>query len=363
MPRLAIVLPLVILLLAGAAAPASAIPLFAQQYGVSCEKCHGVIPHLNAFGAAFVAYGYRIPGVMPGPAAPVAVKTNLVASNQSLGDGLPKAIVDEIELLSGGAIGTRASYYFEQYAVDGGMPGALREASVTDRVNPWNARIPIYAQAGQFTLPLPIDPETFRETYQDYAPYVQQVGTNPFTFFDPHLGARLGIGDPLHGLNLQLFAGPGYDRLSGLRTTGADTFAALGEAYGDVTVTAFTYDGMRPVGAAASDAFSRNGAALTVGAWSRFSSETLLTHGWDANCGTVGSGCASSAGFEQLRYAFDRRLFALARYEGSDDPTNGFARDGVLLLGYGPTEWSRLTLEEVYRRGAPQLTVQGTVAF
>ncbi len=154
---------------------ALAIPLFARQYGVTCEKCHSVIPHLNAFGAAFVAYGYRIPGVKPGPAFPISVKANLVDSSENQGDGpngagLPKAIVDEVELFTAGAIGSRGSYLVEQYAVDGGERGLLRDAWVNDRLNPWTARIPLYLQAGQFTLPLPVDPETFRDSYQGYTP-------------------------------------------------------------------------------------------------------------------------------------------------------------------------------------------------
>ncbi|HUZ50806.1 MAG TPA: hypothetical protein VMW12_13845, partial [Candidatus Dormibacteraeota bacterium] len=160
------------------------IALFAHQYGVTCEKCHTVVPHLNDFGAHFLASGDRIPGVAPGPATPIAVKVNLVASSMRQGSGeggqgLPKAIVDEIEVFTAGAIGTRASYFVEQYAVDGGMHGLLRDAWVNDRLDPWSARIPVYVQAGSFTLPLPVDPETFRETAQHYTVFDQTVGDNP----------------------------------------------------------------------------------------------------------------------------------------------------------------------------------------
>ena len=94
--------------------PSPAIPLFAHQYEVTCGKCHSVIPHLNEFGAAFMANGYRIPGVTPGPAFPLAGKVNLVDSSEYQGSGpdgagLPKAIVDEIELFSTGTIGSRAT--------------------------------------------------------------------------------------------------------------------------------------------------------------------------------------------------------------------------------------------------------------
>src|SRR6516225_10759310 len=122
--------------------PATAIPVFAHQYGVTCAKCHSVIPHLNEFGAAFMAHGDRIPGVQPGTAVPLSLKVNLADSSANQGDGpggagLPKTIVDEIELFAAGVIGSRASYLVEQYVVDGGEPGQIRDAWVTDRVNPW----------------------------------------------------------------------------------------------------------------------------------------------------------------------------------------------------------------------------------
>jgi hypothetical protein len=332
--------------------PARAIPLFAHQYGVTCGKCHSVIPHLNEFGAAFMASGDRIPGVQPGPAFPIAGKVNLVDSSENQGSGpdgagLPKAIVDEIELFTAGAIGSRASYLAEQYVVDGGEPGQLRDAWVIDRLNPWTARIPIYVQGGSFTLPLPVDPETFRDTYQDYTPYVQTVGENPFNFFDPKMGLRLSFGDQLRGLNLQLFGGPGYDRESELPKTGVDTMLYAQDAMGPFTLSAFRYDGLRLLAGTIPDRFERTGYGFTYGQWSRFSSEFVLETGWDSDCAALGhTGCSSSGGFEQLRYEFDRRLFAEARYEGTNDPS-GFTRDAVVLLGYGTSENSRATLEDV----------------
>jgi hypothetical protein len=53
-----------------------------------------------------------------------------------------------------------------------------------------------------------------------------------------------------------------------------------------------------------------------------------------------------------LRYEIDRRLFALARYEGTNGPTStgatgGFERDFVGLLGYRVSRNSRFTVEDV----------------
>ncbi len=369
---LRIAIPLFVLLLAFSVlaaqpVPAPAIPLFAHQYDVTCEKCHSVIPHLNEFGAAFMSNGYRIPGVQPGPAFPLSSKVNLVDSSQNQGSGpngagLPKAIVDEVELFTAGAIGTRASYLIEQYAVDGGMPGLTRDAWVIDRVNPWQARIPVYVQLGSFTLPLPVDPETFRDTYQGYTLYEQTMGTNSFNFFDPKIGVRLSFGNPLRGLNGQFFAGPGHDRQSGLASTGTDTMGYAQESVGPLTLSAYRYQGTRPA-VAGQDNFWRTGYGLVYNQWGRLSSETVLQTGWDSNCGASALlGCSSSGGFTQLRYQFNRKLYVLGRYEGTNDPTNGFTRDGVALLGYGPTENSRVTIEDVIQH-VPQTTHTMNIQF
>ncbi len=346
------------------------IALFAHQYGVTCQKCHTVIPHLNAFGARFLAGGDRLPGVSAGSALPLALKVNLVDSsaNQGSGEngaGLPKAIVDEIELFSAGTIGSRGSFFVEQYVVDGGEPGLLREAWINDRINPWSSKIPLYAQAGSFTLPLPVDPETFRETYQHYTLYDQTVGSNPFNFFDPKVGLKLTFGDTVRGLNAQLFAGPGYDRQSGLPKTGIDTMAYLADAMGGVvTPGLYHYRGERPSATGGVDEFTRTGYSVVVEA-GKWTSESVLQTGWDSNIG--GIGVASSGGFTQLRYAFDRRLFALARYEGTSETLDGtFSRDGVVALGYGPLRNARLTIEDIITH-VPQtnntLNLQFTIGY
>ena len=359
----------IVLLVSWRPASVTAIPIFSHQYDVSCSKCHSVIPHLNEFGAAFMANGYRIPGVKPGPAFPISAKANLVDSSENQGDGengagLPKAIVDEVELFTAGGIGDRASYLVEQYAVDGGEHGLLRDAWVIDRLNPWSAKIPLQVQAGSFTLPLPVDPETFRETYAGYAIY-NTVGANPFTFFDPKIGARLQIGDPLRGVNVQVFGGQGHDRQSGLPTIGTDVMFSAQDNIGPLALTAFHYSGVRPIAAGVIDTFQRTGYGVVFDQWGRLSSENMLIEGNDTDCG-IGAACQSSGGFTQLRYAFNRRFFALGRYEGTMDPVNGFTRDGILLLGYGTGENSRFTVEDVIAH-SPQtshtMNVQFTIAY
>jgi hypothetical protein len=93
----------------------------------------------------------------------------------------------------------------------------------------------------------------------------------------------------------------------------------------------------------------------------------VLLTGWDARCGlALFVGCSSSGGFTQLRYQFDRRLYAEGRYEGTSDSTGTFSRDGVVMMGYGPTENTRITVEDVIMH-VPQTThtfnLQLTIAY
>jgi hypothetical protein len=362
-------LPLAAALAVAAWGRAEAIPLFAHQYGVTCQKCHTIIPQLNAFGYSFMANGNRIPGVTPGPAFPIATRLNFVDSSENQGSGpdgagLPKAIVDEVELFTAGLLGSRGNYFVEQYIVDGGEPGNLRDAWVNVRLNPWEARIPVSLEAGQFTLPLPIDPEALRPTYQHYTIYDQTVGNNPFNFFDDKDGGLLSVGSARRGAQLQLFAGPGHDQGSSLATEGTDLMGYAQQVLGSFTLSAYHYQGQRPAGPSLLDRFQRNGYAVvfTEGKWV---SQSLLQTGWDSSC-LPNVGCPSSGGFTQLQYWVSPRFYALGRYEGTSDTLGGFSRDGLLMLGYRPWHNASLTVEDVISH-TPQtnntMNIQLTIGY
>ncbi|TAM75404.1 hypothetical protein EPN44_08060 [bacterium] len=329
---------------------------------MTCQKCHTAIPHLNAFGQFFLANGYRIPGVEPGPAFPVAIKANFAYTSEPDPAGLPKAVVDEVEVFLAGLAGPRTNYFFEQYVVDGGNRGLTRDAWVNYRATPAAARVPVWLQAGSFTLPLPVDPETFRESAQHYTVFDQTIGNNPFNFFDPKIGLQVGVGSILQGTSLRVFAGPGHDRQSGLPTVGTDVMGYGQQVIGPFTLSLYRYEGARPDVADLLDRFSRQGYGFTY-ASGRWTSESVLQTGWDSSVN--GLGFASSGGFTQLRYEIGPRLFALARYEGTND-TAGFARDGVLLLGMRVTHNARFTVEDIIQH-VPQtkhtLNAQYTVGY
>lgn len=331
---------------------ASAIPYFAHEYGLVCQKCHTVIPRLNAFGLAFLDHGYQLPGAKPDHSVlPLSTKVNLVYGSDP-GPGEPKAVVDEVEAYLAGTLGPRTSYFIEQYVIDGGFPGLTREAWVSERLSGDASKVPVFVQGGSFTLPLPVDPETFRETYAGYAPFVATTGINPFNFFDPKIGVQMRLGSIAHGVSGDVDALQGHDRQSGLASDGNDFMQYVQDAAGPVTLSAYRYEGKRP--AVVEDSFYRQGFGLVV-ADRRFESDTVLQSGFDSSVDGFGTAARSSGGFEQLRYQFSPRYFALARFEGTNDPLTGPARDVVVLAGFRLARNARLTLEDLFQR-SPQIS-------
>jgi hypothetical protein len=360
-----------------------ALPVFSHEYGVPCQKCHTAIPSLNTFGKAFLDNGYHIMGSNVPPVFPISAKANLLYSSDPA-PGMPKAVVDEIELLTAGTVGSRGNYFVEQYAVDGGDHGNLREMWYSERLSSGSA-VPLDVRVGQFTLPVPIDPESFRESYNDYAVFVQTVGANPFDFFHTKPGISARLGSYERGLDLELSAFNGHDVQSGLPTNGIDLMQTVHELYGPFDVSAYHYQGHRDVASALSgpglvgddDRFTRTGFGFRFAA-GRWTSESILQENTDSNVDALGTAAHSSGGFTQLRYAITRKWFGLMRYDGTNSPlyradgdadvdSGGFYRSLTTLLGYRMSHNTRVTFEDVttHSPGNPvnTLNTQFTVAY
>ncbi len=343
---------------------ADAIPYFAHEYGFSCQVCHSVIPQLTTFGETFEARGFAIPGARRQRVFPIALKLNLADTSEPDSSGLPKATLDEVELFVAGRIGSRGNYFVEQYAVDGGRPGSTRDAWLAYRVTPDDARVPLTLRAGAFTLPLPFDPESFRESLAHDRIFDQRVGPNPFTFFDAKMGGEIRVGALDRGTSVALLALGGHEAQSGIAAHGIDTMLVAQHVLGAVTLSAYRYAGARPI-ASGLDRFSRTGYGLAYRAGA-FEAQGVLQTGTDGRIDATGMAAGSSGGFAQVRYAFTPRLFALLRYDGTNDPTNGFARDILPLVGYRLTHNSRLTIEDLITHAPTAkhvLGVQYTVAY
>jgi hypothetical protein len=351
--------------------PAAALPVFAHEYGFICQKCHTEIPNLTPFGRAFLANGFRLPGASPGSTFPIATRVNLAYSSAP-DPGLPKAVVDEVELLTGGVIGSRTSYFVEQYVLDGGLHGSLREAWASYRLTNFGASIPVSVRAGQFTLSLPVDPETFRESASHYAVYDQTVGNNTFNFFDPKVGISARIGKYDHGTSIEVSALNGHDVQNGLPTVGVDTLTSIHHVMGGLDLSAYQYQGRRNVdpgapadgGIADLDRFTRTGVGLRYQA-GRWTSESVLQENTDTNADGLGTSLRTSGGFTQLRYAISPKLFTLVRQDGTND-TEGFSRATTALFGIRFGHNSRFTIEDVITHtpaAVHTLNTQYTIAY
>jgi hypothetical protein len=334
-----------------AARPAEAIPVFAHRYGLTCQACHTAVPHLTAFGEAFKADGYRVPGLARRAAFPVAVKVNLEYGSEA-GDGLPKAVVDEVELLMGGTIGTRGAYFAEQYVVDGGRPGNTRDLWASWQITPEGARTPVSVRGGQFGLQLPLEPETFRETTDHYAIWDQTAGDNRFTFFAPKVGVEAAVGSEAHGLSGAFAAVQGHDSGSGVVAHRVDRYVYAQHARGDVVLSAYRYDGTRAIGGD-DDRFWRQGygAGIERG---RMRIDAVYQHGFDTHA-SAGGALRSSGAFIQLRYELSPRAFAVARYDATQDTV--FSRAIIAGGGYRIARNARLTVFDTLHRGEDRARV------
>jgi len=336
--------------LAGTASPAQAIPVFAHRYGVSCTACHTIVPELNGFGRAFRDAGYRWPASVPlHGTLPVATKINLAYSSAKDPAGLPKAIVDEVEFLTFGPLRTHFSYRFEQYWLDGGTIGRTRDAYIEYASDPGSAlhggAAPVLEiQAGQFTLPLPNDPETMRPTENHYAVFDQTVGENPFDLFNDGLGLNVGYGNRSASINV--LALEGRDPQSGLPATGTDSMFAAHLGPAALSFWGYLYEGTRGLGSVP-DRFVRRGVAATS-VEGRSQTSLLLQTGDDSSAFGTGAAAASSGGFFQEEWMFGSRWIGTARYDGVNGPS-GFLRSATLSLSYRPFNAARLTVEDVYQ--------------
>lgn len=354
---LAVVLVVLALL---APRPAEAIPVFAHRYGLTCQACHTTVPHLTAFGEDFLAGGYRLPALRTGRAFPAAIKVNLEYGGDPDSQGLPKGVVDEVEVLLGGSLGPRGrgAYFAEQYVVDGGLPGRTRDLWASWRATPEHAPLPLWLRGGQFTLDLPVDPETFRETTDHYAVWDQTAGDNPFSFFTPKTGLELSAGgEGSRGLRASFAAVQGHDPGSGLPARGIDRHLSVQQAGDDFTLSAYRYDGTRPVGGAA-DRFWREGYGISFER-GRARLDAVYQRGSDTHASADGP-LRSSGAFAQVRYEISSRAFALARYDGTQDAQ--FARAATAGLGFRVARNARLTVFDTVHRDADDGTRRNSLS-
>ena len=327
---------------------ARAIPVFAHRYGLSCQACHTAVPHLTPFGQAFLRAGFRVPPSIPvHEAFPVSVKVNVQYSSAPELKHLPKVILDELEFLSFASVTKHLSYRIEQYAVDGGYPGLTRDAwlSYTSGPDFGATTAALRATAGQFTLPLPVDPETQRWTLRHYAIFDQTVGANPFNLFDDRIGLDAAFGRQIHGIDLHALALRGHDPQSGLPNLGADTMFGAQSSGAGAVFSLYRYDGRRPLGPV-SDRFWRQALSANVYA-GKAEIDALAQMGFDSSADGMGRSINSHGGYGQLIWSFSPTLLGVTRYDTTYDALAGKADSVTTSLIVRLRSNMRFTVEGV----------------
>jgi hypothetical protein len=260
-------------------------------------------------------------------------------------------------VLSGGSIGNNTSYWLEQYLVDDGLPGQPRDMWVNfDQYD--KARDPIgptfHAKIGQFTLPLPVDPETQRPTLSGYLLYSQTVASNPFNFFDPNIGADFSFTDDRHGFEAHFDTVEAYTRSSGIPISGIDLMGTVSQNIGrNFTAYLYRYQGqqhLEPI----EDNFYRQAYGLGFQE-GKFGAVGIIQNGYDTSAYGFGNGARSSGGFLQTSYAFNSAVALYARYDSVYDPFNLRVNQGTLSLVLRPASHYRFTLEGTKSQGNYQL--------
>lgn len=337
-----------------------ATQLFAKETMLSCQACHTAAMQLTPLGKGFRNSNLRLMKVTRSGAPAAALRGQFAYTSEPDPTGLPKAILDEVDTFVAGQVAKNFTYYTDVYNVDGGENGAAREVWIEYASDHQRSSHALRATVGLLSLPVPVDPEAFRETNNHYAIWDQTVGGNTFTFFDPHNAAMLTYGSPVRGTSLSLLGVQGHDKQSGLPSLGTDTMETIRHIAGPLVLDAYRYDGRRPTGDL-SDAFSRTGFGAQFFA-GRAQFMAVTQTGFDSSPNGDGVAVASSGGFAQARYQLNPASFLIGRYDGVSDSTGTFERS--FTLGYGMRVGNNFKVEfEDVMQHSPQTTHTLNVVF
>ena len=308
------------------ASPASATTEFARRTLLSCQTCHSVGIKLTDFGKAFKARQYAVPKLVPTGDIPVTLQAQSQYASDPDPTGLPKFIVDKVIALTGGSLGPHFVYDGQQYIMDGGVPGDLREAWV-EYTSSWANKVPVDIRAGLQVMPLPVDPQRFKLSQQDYLLFVQTVGNNPFNLYEPMAGVRLSLGQEVRGLSGSILAFSNHDQGTPYTQSGTDWMFVANETFKNANFEYYRYTGRRPL--PGEDEFWRQGFGANYYT-GRLAINAAIQTGNDTNPLGTGQAVVSSGGYLQGTYQIGHSIFAYAREDGINDTTGNFQRDFVM---------------------------------
>jgi hypothetical protein len=196
--------------------PCHALPVFARQYGETCQKCHSIAPRLNPFGLAFQANHYNWPGKKPTPGKPgrkskiralpfSGVATFTGEDNRTEGKSTGKFSELEIFAANGFGVGRqrRGGYFVDTIAAtreEDERAGNLEKAFVA---------LPVVGRRGQGALTV----GQFTPLTYQWDPHPQLAETSPFALADEVGG--FSFTEAVPGLRAEYFNHRGQDNPSG----------------------------------------------------------------------------------------------------------------------------------------------------
>jgi hypothetical protein len=172
-----------ILFFASAAAPAQAIPIFAQRYHFKCGQCHSVLPELNAFGNYFRNHGYRLP--LPEHGTTIFAIRYQMQYDKEPSQGAPRWTPGGI-LLGSGNIGPITAYLHYNFGAGGGPSATFLLFGAG-----YNQHTQTLYRGGLFELPLAQSPGQRLDDLQQYGYYGAHVGLNNLPLSSPRWGAMM----------------------------------------------------------------------------------------------------------------------------------------------------------------------------
>lgn len=339
-----------------AAKPASAVPIFAERYDLSCSTCHTAVPDLNAFGNAFRRNGFVLPKAPRHKSFPLALRFQ-----ETYMKDLPQSATRRFNalavLISTFNFGPNQSFsYFGRYFFGSqGAPGSLYYSWVQHV----NARSGFFERAGLFSLPLIVNPTQRLDTITPPPAYTYEIGRSSANLADPRWGLMFGqrtdrldaeialSGDEYHGAAYGAPTPPGDLAQS---YSHPELFGSITRAVGtQFRIGVLTLDGTRNFtsrssGAKFSDSYDRDG---VQGEWAsgRFDFVAQQIWGSDSNTDGFGTHQASSGGFATFTYRPTAHSYIGLRYDAAANP---FAsRDWDIYGALAVTPQARVLLEHL----------------
>jgi len=336
------------------AAPARAIPVFAQRYALACAACHTAIPELNAFGNAFRNAGYQLPPAVPRHGTTiVALRYNLEYEAEPAAG--TRRFSPAASVLADADIG-RVNAFLHYSLGAGGAPGG----PFLGFLSTFDAHTRTLLRAGLYELPLTQSPGQRLDSISTYGYFATSVGQNDLDLNAPRLGIEgertVGVARLAATLAFGEFKGAAYGGkpvFTGATTTArrpeAGIFATVPLGRSKVTLNAALLDGERNIGLPGRSIFADGYTRAGYGADSLFLRDRLdlslqqwLGHDNDAD--GAGGQLGSSGGYARLKYFVTPHVYAAARYDAAANP---FVKRTLLFYaGALVAKHARIVLED-----------------